>query len=57
MMEKCRGLMSGEGLGEAMRAMAPKMMESCSAKMDAEQRASMLSMCRVMLDDLEKRSG
>ncbi len=33
----------------------PKIMKSCFGKMDADQRASMLSMCRGMLDDLEKQ--
>ncbi len=33
----------------------PKMMESCFRKMSADERASMLSMCRSMLNDLEKK--
>lgn len=55
MMDQCAQSMSGAQMGEAMHEMVPKMMESCFAKMDPEQRASMFSMCRTMLDDMEKR--
>ncbi len=51
MMENCSDFMS------MMHEEMPKMMENCFGKMSAEERASMLSMCRGMLDDLEKKMG
>ncbi len=49
--------MSPEQMMGMMHEVMPKMMESCFAKMSAEERASTLSMCRSMLDNLEKLSG
>lgn len=34
----------------------PKVMGDCFAKMDPEERASMISMCRSMLDRFEKQA-
>ena len=40
-----------------MHEVMPKVMESCFEKMSAEERASMLSMCRNMLSELEMKSA
>ena len=50
MMERCSDFMS------MMHEEMPKIMRSCFGKMDAEQRASTLSMCRSVLNDLEKQA-
>ncbi len=52
-MEMMKG-MSSEDLMGMMHEEMPKIMKSCFGKMSEEERVSMLSMCRGMLDDLEK---
>ncbi len=53
MMDRCASSMSPEEMTATMHEMVPKMMDSCFAKMNVEQRRSMLSMCRTMLDQIE----
>lgn len=48
MMEDCSQFMG------MMHEEMPNIMKSCFSKMNEEEQASMLSMCRGMLDDLEK---
>jgi len=55
MMDYCFTDMSPDEMISTIHEMVPKMMESCFSKMSVEQRKSMLSMCRGILDDIEKR--
>ena len=55
MMDQGFASMSPEEMASTMHEVVPKMMESCFSKMDVEQRKGMLSMCRGILDDMEKR--
>lgn len=55
MMEEMFSNMDPEKMQSMMAEMMPQMMEQCFSKMDAEQRKGMLSMCRQMLDQIEKK--
>ncbi|MBI4297018.1 MAG: hypothetical protein HY676_00620 [Chloroflexi bacterium] len=55
MMEQCFASMKGESIGPMMHEMMPKMMNTCFSRMDAQQRQDMLTMCRDMLAQIEKK--
>ncbi len=55
MMERSFTSMSPEEMTSTMHEIVPRMMESCFSQMNAEQRKGMLSMCRGILDDIEKK--
>lgn len=55
MMEQCFAVMGADGILSMMQEMCPKMMDLCVSKMNIGQRKRMLSMCRKILDEIEKK--
>ena len=55
MMESVFTNMNGEEIGDMIKKVMPNMMESSFSKMNTEQRKEMLSMCREILDEIERK--
>ena len=55
MMPKMMGGMKTEDMMGMMHKAMPKMMENCMASMSKEERKEMLTLCRGMLDKMEKK--
>lgn len=56
MMNELSRSMSPDAMVSMMHEMVPKMMEACFSNMSVEQKQGMLTMCRGMLDEMEKKS-
>ena len=55
MMPQMMGNMGNEEIESMMLDMMPRMMDTCFSEMDREQRQSMLTHCRGMLDQIEEK--